>query len=126
MQVSAVVSASGGGKSPELGANKRNSAVITIREVAKESGFSSTTVSIVLNNAPLALKLRNYIPTTIESQRKPTVNKIREWLQTICTKCGYSIAPIDLVRLDNERVRCPECGKDFVPVAKSTGRKELL
>src|SRR6266700_6631183 len=72
--------------------------VITIREVAKESGFSSTTVSIVLNNAPLALKLRNYIPTTIESQRKPTVNKIREWLQTICTKCGYSIAPIDLVR----------------------------
>src|SRR5450631_3939983 len=32
--------------------------VITIRDVAKESGFSSTTVSIVLNNDPLA----RYIP----------------------------------------------------------------
>src|SRR5213079_2101426 len=34
--------------------------MVTIREVAKESGFSSTTVSIVLNNAPLA----RYIPET--------------------------------------------------------------
>jgi LacI family transcriptional regulator, galactose operon repressor len=33
-------------------------AMVTIRDVAKESGFSSTTVSIVLNNAPLA----RYIP----------------------------------------------------------------
>ncbi|HUK26015.1 MAG TPA: LacI family DNA-binding transcriptional regulator [Terriglobales bacterium] len=32
--------------------------MITIRDVARESGFSSTTVSIVLNNAPLA----RYIP----------------------------------------------------------------
>src|SRR5258708_38655689 len=31
---------------------------ITIRDVAEESGFSATTVSIVLNNAPLA----GYIP----------------------------------------------------------------
>jgi len=46
------------------------------------------------------------------------VSKIRESLQTICIECGYSIAPIDLVRLDNERVRCPACGKDFVPAVK--------
>src|SRR6184192_581444 len=32
--------------------------IITMRDVAKESGFSSTTISIVLNNAPLA----RYIP----------------------------------------------------------------
>jgi len=32
--------------------------MVTIRDVAKDSGFSSTTVSIVLNNAPLA----RYIP----------------------------------------------------------------
>jgi hypothetical protein len=44
---------------------------------------------------------------------KTDVNKIRESLQTICTQCGYSISPIDLVRLDNERVRCPKCGKEF-------------
>src|SRR6266699_932720 len=38
--------------------------VATIREVAKESGFSSSTVSIVLNNAPLA----RYIPETTKKR----------------------------------------------------------
>jgi len=37
---------------------------VTIRDVAKESGFSSTTVSIVLNNAPLA----RYIPATTKKR----------------------------------------------------------
>jgi LacI family transcriptional regulator len=58
---------------PELGAKRQRSAV-TIREVAKESGFASATVSIVLNNAPLA----RYIPET-------TKNKI----QRAAKKLGY-------------------------------------
>jgi len=40
------------------------STVVTIRDVAKESGFSSTTVSIVLNNAPLA----RYIPAVTKKR----------------------------------------------------------
>ena len=48
--------------------------MVTIRDVAKESGFSSTTVSIVLNNAPLA----RYIPA-------PTKKKIERAAQ----KLGY-------------------------------------
>src|SRR3984957_6871935 len=48
--------------------------MVTIRDVAKESGFSSTTVSIVLNNAPLA----RYIPT---------VTKIR--IERAAEKVGY-------------------------------------
>ena len=39
-------------------ANQGRDSMVTIRDVAKESGFSSTTVSIVLNDAPLA----RYIP----------------------------------------------------------------
>jgi LacI family transcriptional regulator len=39
---------------------KRSQPAITIRDVAERSGFSSATVSIVLNNAPLA----RYIPDT--------------------------------------------------------------
>src|SRR5271165_1564553 len=39
-------------------------AVITIRDVAERSGFSSATVSIVLNNAPLA----RYIPDTTKGK----------------------------------------------------------
>jgi LacI family transcriptional regulator len=46
--------------------------MVTIRDVAKESGFSSTTVSIVLNNAPLA----RYIPA-------PTKKKIERAAQRL-------------------------------------------
>jgi len=38
--------------------------MVTIRDVAKESGFSSTTVSIVLNDAPLA----RYIPSATKKK----------------------------------------------------------
>lgn len=46
--------------------------MVTIREVAKESGFSSTTVSIVLNNAPLA----RYIPDTTKSRIQRAAKKL--------------------------------------------------
>ena len=39
-------------------------ATVTIRDVAERSGFSSATVSIVLNNAPLA----RYIPDTTKGK----------------------------------------------------------
>jgi DNA-binding LacI/PurR family transcriptional regulator len=43
---------------------KRQRPAVTIREVAKESGFASATVSIVLNNAPLA----RYIPEATKNR----------------------------------------------------------
>jgi LacI family transcriptional regulator len=46
--------------------------VVTIREVAQESGFSSTTVSIVLNNAPLA----RYIPETTKKRIERAAKKL--------------------------------------------------
>ena len=46
--------------------------MITIREVAKESGFSSTTVSIVLNNAPLA----RYIPEATKKKIERTAKRL--------------------------------------------------
>lgn len=47
-------------------------ATVTIRDVAKESGFSSTTVSIVLNNAPLA----RYIPDTTKRRIERAAKKL--------------------------------------------------
>src|SRR3954470_19068304 len=44
--------------------------MVTIRDVAKESGFSSTTVSIVLNNAPLARYIPPATKTRIEKAAK--------------------------------------------------------
>jgi LacI family transcriptional regulator len=46
--------------------------VITIRDVAKESGFSSTTVSIVLNDAPLA----RYIPPVTKKRIEKAAKKL--------------------------------------------------
>ena len=46
--------------------------VITIRDVAKESGFSSTTVSIVLNDAPLA----RYIPPSTKKRIEKAAKKL--------------------------------------------------
>jgi LacI family transcriptional regulator len=46
--------------------------MITIRDVAKESGFSSTTVSIVLNNAPLA----RYIPAATKKRIEKAAKKL--------------------------------------------------
>jgi LacI family transcriptional regulator len=40
--------------------------VVTLRDVAKESGFSPTTVSLVLNNAPLARSIPLRTQTTIK------------------------------------------------------------
>ena len=48
------------------------SSMVTIRDVAKASGFSSTTVSIVLNNAPLA----RYIPPTTKKKIETAAKKL--------------------------------------------------
>src|SRR6201988_1514362 len=45
---------------------------VTIRDVAKQSGFSSTTVSIVLNNAPLA----RYIPAVTKKPIEGAAKKL--------------------------------------------------
>ncbi|HTC57220.1 MAG TPA: LacI family DNA-binding transcriptional regulator [Candidatus Sulfotelmatobacter sp.] len=46
--------------------------MVTIRDVAKESGFSSTTVSIVLNDAPLA----RYIPAVTKKRIERAAEKL--------------------------------------------------
>jgi LacI family transcriptional regulator len=46
--------------------------MVTIRDVAKESGFSSTTVSIVLNNAPLS----RYIPAATKKRIHRAAEKL--------------------------------------------------
>jgi len=51
---------------------KGNTSMVTIRDVAKESGFSSTTVSIVLNDAPLA----RYIPPITKKKIERAAEKL--------------------------------------------------
>lgn len=52
------------------------------------------------------------------SKQKINLAKVRASLDTVSTKCGYSIPPDKLSRVDTERVECPECGEKFIPQAK--------
>jgi len=52
------------GSTSETSRKRSQPAAVTIRDVAERSGFSSATVSIVLNNAPLA----RYIPDTTKER----------------------------------------------------------
>jgi len=51
---------------------RRPRTTVTIRDVAEESGFSATTVSIVLNNAPLA----RYIPSPTKTRIQKAAKKL--------------------------------------------------
>ncbi|GAC1436806.1 MAG: substrate-binding domain-containing protein [Terriglobales bacterium] len=55
-----------------MGEPKTKNSIVTIRDVAKDSGFSSTTVSIVLNNAPLA----RYIPAATKKRIEHAAKKL--------------------------------------------------
>jgi LacI family transcriptional regulator len=52
--------------------SRQKGAMVTIRDVGRESGFSSTTVSLVLNNAPLA----RYIPATTKKKIERAAKKL--------------------------------------------------
>ena len=65
--------------------------MVTIRDVAKESGFSSTTVSIVLNNAPLA----RYIPAStkkkIERAAEKLGNRPNQYARSLRSKRSHTV-----------------------------------
>src|ERR1700691_1537419 len=56
----------------QIGHYEAKLSMVTIRDVAKESGFSSTTVSIVLNDAPLA----RYIPLVTKKRIERAAEKL--------------------------------------------------
>jgi predicted RNA-binding Zn-ribbon protein involved in translation (DUF1610 family) len=50
---------------------------------------------------------------------KLDLHKVRASLTTTCAECGHEIAADELRRVDFDHVRCPQCGKDFVPAQKN-------
>jgi ribosomal protein S27AE len=52
-------------------------------------------------------------------KQKINLAKVLASLNTTCEKCGYSIPPEEIRRIDSERMECPKCGERFIPVAKS-------
>jgi len=48
-------------------------------------------------------------------KQKINLEKVLASLNTLCPKCGYSIPPERLRRVDFERIKCPECSELFAP-----------
>jgi ribosomal protein S27AE len=51
-------------------------------------------------------------------KQKINLEKVKAALNTLCPKCGYSIAPDRIRRIDFEQLECPECGQRFTPGEK--------
>src|SRR5258708_32811689 len=72
--------------------SKGNGSMVTIRDVAKESGFSSTTVSIVLNDAPLA----RYIPPVTKKRIARAAEKLgyrpNQFARSLRSKRSHTVA----------------------------------
>ena len=81
--------------------------MVTIRDVAKESGFSSTTVSIVLNNAPLS----RYIPAVTKKRIEKAAQKLgyrpNQFARSLRSKRSHTVGVMvfDMTDVHNERSR---------------------
>jgi ribosomal protein S27AE len=46
-------------------------------------------------------------------KEKIHLEKVQAALNTLCPKCGYSIPPAEIRRVDFDRMECPKCGEHF-------------
>jgi predicted RNA-binding Zn-ribbon protein involved in translation (DUF1610 family) len=51
----------------------------------------------------------------VPKKQRINLEKVLASLNTICTKCGYSIPPDERCAIDFERILCPKCGELFIP-----------
>ncbi len=74
-----------------LGQSKGKTAMVTIRDVARKSGFSSTTVSIVLNNAPLARYIPPKTKKRIESAAKTLGYRPNQFARSLRSRRSHAV-----------------------------------
>jgi ribosomal protein S27AE len=54
--------------------------------------------------------------------RKINREKVLASLDKTCPKCGFTITPDLVKRVDFERIECPQCGERFVVSEADLGR----
>jgi predicted RNA-binding Zn-ribbon protein involved in translation (DUF1610 family) len=50
--------------------------------------------------------------------KKIDLEKVLACVAAICPKCGHTITPAEVTRIDFDRMKCPACGETFVPVSR--------
>jgi ribosomal protein S27AE len=51
------------------------------------------------------------------TKQKINRDKVMAALNTPCPKCGHSIPPGEIRRVDFDKMECPSCGERFTPRA---------
>jgi len=54
------------------------------------------------------------IDPPVPRSRKINLERVRASLDKTCPKCGFTITPDLVKRLDFERMECPKCGEKFL------------
>jgi predicted RNA-binding Zn-ribbon protein involved in translation (DUF1610 family) len=67
----------------------------------------------------LHIKQRRKVYNSSVQKNKINRAKVLGALNTACPSCGRSISPDQVMRIDSERMRCPECGAIFAAKSES-------
>jgi len=54
-------------------------------------------------------------PAGMPRSRKINLENVKASLDKTCPKCGFTITPDLVKRVDFERIECPKCGEKFQP-----------
>jgi DNA-directed RNA polymerase subunit RPC12/RpoP len=54
----------------------------------------------------------------VHRPQKIDLSRVRSSFNTRCLRCGHSIEPAELMRVNTEEIKCPACGSVFVPKKK--------
>jgi ribosomal protein S27AE len=57
-------------------------------------------------------------------KNKVNLKKVLASLNTLCPLCGCSISPAEVLRIDFDRMRCPNCGEIFSTNADPTRKTD--
>jgi ribosomal protein S27AE len=73
--------------------------------------------SINLDDPEAVAKVQEFANLAVARSRKINLEKVLASLDKTCPKCGFTITPDLVKRLDFERMECPKCGEKFQPRA---------
>jgi ribosomal protein S27AE len=51
----------------------------------------------------------------VPRKQKINLQEVMAALNAVCPKCGCTIPPAKIRRIDFEQMECPECGERFIP-----------
>jgi predicted RNA-binding Zn-ribbon protein involved in translation (DUF1610 family) len=85
---------------------------LSAKHLVWRSGAADHDVGLLTDSLLIRLGARLGFP--LPRSRKINLEKVRASLNTTCPKCGATITPDLVERLDFERMECPKCGERFL------------